>query len=61
MLDILTMAALDAGKEIMKVHAAGPHVSYKNDCSPVTEADQRAEEVILSALEKNFGTIPVIS
>lgn len=61
MLDILTMAALDAGKEIMKVHAAGPHVSYKNDCSPVTEADQRAEEVILAALAKNFGTIPVIA
>ncbi|NTJ43124.1 3'(2'),5'-bisphosphate nucleotidase CysQ [Agrobacterium larrymoorei] len=61
MLDILMAAALEAGKEIMTVHAAGPHVTYKNDCSPVTEADQRAEDVILSVLAKNFSSIPVIA
>ncbi|XUY26169.1 3'(2'),5'-bisphosphate nucleotidase CysQ [Agrobacterium sp. rho-8.1] len=61
MLDILTAATLKAGREIMAVHAAGPHVTYKNDCSPVTEADQRAEAVILAALALNFPNIPVIA
>jgi len=61
MLESLIAAALSAGKEIMAVHAAGPHVTYKNDCSPVTEADERAEEVILSALSRDFPDIPVIA
>ncbi|MET0173029.1 MAG: inositol monophosphatase family protein, partial [Agrobacterium vaccinii] len=61
MLDILTAATLRAGREIMSVHAAGPHVTYKNDCSPVTEADQRAEDVILEALAQYFPDIPVIA
>lgn len=61
MLDILTATTLRAGKEIMSVHTAGPHVTYKNDCSPVTEADQRAEDVILDALARHFPDIPVIA
>lgn len=61
MLEHLTHAAFAAGREIMAIHTAGPHVLYKNDCSPVTEADQRAEDVILAALEQAFPTIPVIA
>lgn len=61
MLDILTTATLMAGREIMAVHAAGPHVTYKNDCSPVTEADQRAEDIILDALAQHFPDIPVVA
>ncbi|WP_313593231.1 3'(2'),5'-bisphosphate nucleotidase CysQ [Agrobacterium cavarae] len=61
MLESLIAAALSAGREIMAVHAAGPHVTYKNDCSPVTEADERAEEVILSALARDFPRIPVVA
>ncbi len=61
MIDILTKAALDAGQAIMAVHRAGPHVSYKDDCSPVTEADQRAEVIILQALAAHFPEIPVIA
>lgn len=61
MLESLIAAALSAGREIMAVHAAGPQVTYKNDCSPVTEADERAEEVILSALARDFPRIPVVA
>lgn len=61
MIEVLTQAALDAGQAIMAVHKAGPNVSYKNDCSPVTEADQRAETIILEALARNFPDIPVIA
>ncbi len=61
MLESLIAAALSAGREIMAVHAAGPHVTYKNDCSPVTEADQRAEDIILSALARDYRDIPVVA
>jgi 3'(2'), 5'-bisphosphate nucleotidase len=61
MLEILTEAALAAGRAILEVHKAGPHVSYKGDCSPVTEADQRAEAIILAALAVSFPDIPVIA
>lgn len=61
MLESLVAAALSAGREIMAVHAAGPHITYKNDCSPVTEADQRAEDIILSALADSYPDIPVIA
>ncbi|WHA41870.1 3'(2'),5'-bisphosphate nucleotidase CysQ [Agrobacterium larrymoorei] len=61
MLESLMAAALKAGKEIMTVHAAGPHVTYKNDCSPVTEADQRAEDAILTFLARDFPDIPIVA
>lgn len=61
MLDHLIQAAFAAGREIMAIHTAGPHIRYKNDCSPVTEADQRAEDVILAALGQYFPSIPVIA
>ncbi len=61
MLESLIAAALCAGREVMAVHAAGPHVTYKNDCSPVTEADQRAEDIILSALARDYRDIPVVA
>ncbi|PVE57411.1 3'(2'),5'-bisphosphate nucleotidase CysQ [Rhizobium rhizogenes] len=61
MLESLIAAALSAGREIMAVHAAGPQVTYKNDCSPVTEADQRAEDIILSSLARHYPDIPVVA
>ena len=39
MLDVLETLALAAGKEILSVYNAGPNVTFKDDASPVTEAD----------------------
>ncbi|MBB1250087.1 3'(2'),5'-bisphosphate nucleotidase CysQ [Rhizobium sp. G21] len=61
MLDILEKIALDAGRAILEVYQAGPNVAYKNDCSPVTEADERAEAIILSGLAAAFPEIPVVA
>ena len=61
MLDTLEMLALSAGKAILDVYRAGPNVTYKNDCSPVTEADERAEAIILDGLSKAFPDIPVVA
>lgn len=61
MLTIFEKAALDAGRAILDVYRTGPHSSYKADRSPVTEADVRAEAIILTALSHAFPDIPIIA
>ncbi len=58
-LEVAIKAALDAGKEILKVYETDFSVQVKEDSSPLTIADQNANAVINSYLE-NTG-IPVIS
>lgn len=58
---VMESAALAAGRAIMAVHAAGPDVHYKPDRSPVTEADEEAERVILAALRQHVPTVPVVA
>lgn len=50
-----------AGDEIMAIYAGNIAVENKKDESPVTEADIRAESVILPALAELDETIPVVS
>lgn len=58
---IMEVAALAAGRAIMAVHDAGADVHYKPDSSPVTEADEEAERLILEALAEHFPEIPVVA
>ncbi len=57
----LENAAREAGTRIMEIHQQGAQAEFKNDGSPVTEADRAAEEVILSALNQMAPEIPVVS
>jgi 3'(2'), 5'-bisphosphate nucleotidase len=61
MIDTLEALALDAGKAILEVYRAGPNVTIKSDASPVTEADERAEAIILAGLKTAFPDIPVVA
>ncbi len=61
MLDVLEKLALAAGKEILDIYHAGPNVTFKTDASPVTEADERAEAIILEGIAKAFPGIPVVA
>lgn len=61
MLAIFETAALAAGRAILDVYNAGPNVTLKADTSPVTEADERAEAIILDHLAKAFPDIPVVA
>ncbi len=54
-------AALEAGSAIMAVYENGIDVSYKDDASPVTVADEKAEEIILGHLNKAFPDMPVVA
>lgn len=59
--DLLERIALDAGAAILDVYDAGPNVCYKDDQSPVCEADERAEIIILDRLAATFPHIPVVA
>lgn len=59
--DILARIALDAGALIMDVYATDFNVDRKDDSSPVTEADERAEALILAALAEADPSLPVIA
>lgn len=59
--DTLARIALDAGALIMQVYATDFDVDRKDDSSPVTEADERAEKLILDALAKADPALPVIA
>lgn len=50
-----------AGDSIMEIYAGEIAVRNKDDASPVTEADERAEAVILPALHMLDTTIPIVS
>ena len=52
-------AALAAGREILEVYAGDFDVEWKDDRSPLTKADRRAHDVIVSILS-NTGS-PVLS
>lgn len=60
-LDALIDAALAAGAEIMAVYAGDFAVIEKPDATPVTEADLRAEAVILARLEAIAPGVPVVA
>ncbi len=66
LLAALKEIAENAGEEILTIYAAaekgeGPVVREKADSTPVTEADESAEALILEALAELTPDIPVVS
>jgi len=57
----LTGTALRAGREIMAIYASNVVAREKADLSPVTEADEAAEKLILDELASSDPDVPVIS
>ena len=60
-LHALAGLALLAGREILEVYGRDIAVSIKDDLSPVTEADELAEKVILAGLARLDPGVPVIA
>jgi len=61
LLDDLTAIASQAGAAIIAVRRAGISVRSKADASPVTQADEAAEEVILEGLARVLPGVAVVS
>ncbi len=59
--DKLYQTTLEAGRKIMTVYAKDFDVNYKDDKSPVTEADEAAEKIILRDLAEITPHIPIIA
>ena len=57
----VTKIAREAGKSIMKIYERDFRVDYKDDKSPLTEADTKSNEIICEALEKLYPEIPILS
>jgi len=60
-LQTLCQIAEAAGIEIMDVYANGGQTWHKDDQSPLTEADLRADRVIRDGLEQHFPGIFILS
>jgi len=58
--DIKTIAKV-AGDEIMKIYDKDFKVEYKEDNSPLTEADIKANEIICNSLFSLYPDIPILS
>ena len=58
-LELAIKASLAAGKVIMEVYDAVIEVEYKDDKSPLTEADKKSNDIINSFLKET--PIPIIS
>ena len=62
MIDTLIELATEAGMVIREIYESGKFTtSIKSDNSPVTTADEKANEIILRTLEQRFPKIPAIS
>jgi 3'(2'), 5'-bisphosphate nucleotidase len=61
MLEEVIRIARAAGDEVLEVYDKGSTVRTKDDGSPVTEADERAQEVICRGLAKLSPELPVVA
>jgi len=60
-LAVLERLALAAGRVVFEAFKAGPAVEYKADKSPVTEADEASERLILAGLRAAFPGLPCVA
>ncbi|QOP41552.1 3'(2'),5'-bisphosphate nucleotidase CysQ [Sulfurimonas marina] len=60
-IEAIKALALEAGEAIMKIYVQDFAIEYKEDNSPLTEADLKANEIICSTLEKLYPNIPIMS
>ena len=57
----LASIALQAGELILKYYQQDIEIQIKADQSPVTQADEEANELIVKALAESFPEIPIIA
>lgn len=60
-LNELVNIARIAGQVIMEIYNKDFKVEYKEDSSPLTEADLKSNEIICNSLRKLYPNIPILS
>jgi 3'(2'), 5'-bisphosphate nucleotidase len=61
LLEQVRAIALDAGRVVMAVYATDFAIRGKDDASPVTQADEHAEAIIVAALQALTPDIPIVA
>lgn len=61
LLEEIVLIARAAGREVLEVYADGGTVQRKQDGSPVTEADHRAQEVICAGLQRVSPGVAIVA
>jgi len=59
--EIFAQLALTAAVEVMRVYHTDSHARHKPDHSPVCDADEYAEAIILAGLAKQLPQLPVLA
>jgi len=57
----LKQISLEAGKLIMEIYNKDFQIDYKDDKSPLTEADTKSNELICNSLNRLYPNIPIMS
>jgi len=60
-IDKIVKIAQDAGLAIMEIYGRDFNVEYKEDESPLTEADEKSNDVIVKGLQEAYPDIPILS
>jgi len=60
-LEVIVAIAKEAGDAIMEIYNQDFKIDYKDDKSPLTEADTKSNKIICEALEKAYPEIPLLS
>lgn len=62
LVETMRRLSLEAGDRIMEIYNSDDfEVKSKSDSSPVTEADEAADEIISAGLRATFGDIPLVT
>ncbi len=60
-IEAIVAIAKEAGDAIMEIYDRDFQIDYKDDKSPLTEADTKSNEIICDALAKAYPEIPLLS
>lgn len=60
-LNVAIDAAIRAGEKIMEIYSGSIEVEYKENNTPLTLADKRANDIIVDSLLKNFPEYSILS
>lgn len=60
-INLINEVAVEAGKKVMEIYEDFLNVRYKEDNTPVTDADIASNDIIINYLQKYYSDIPIIS
>ncbi len=60
-INLINEIAVEAGKKVLDIYEKYQNVRYKEDNTPVTDADIASNDIITNYLQKYYSEIPIVS